>query len=207
MNQRCLRPGASALAIVWVLIFAGCSGWESGRTVYGVPFTRVRTDDHGFVIGVIAEDTVVAGRTCKRGWLHLHPNGTPAAFTAAAPVESGRLTAPVGTWVFQDDRGTVTVCAFPRDLEIQNHVCRGTGGPKGAQTSFYPDGALKEFFPAADTRIDGILCRPSPLNGWVELHENGRLKSGRLGEDLVRDGRRHRAGSRVSFDANGRLLP
>lgn len=189
------------------VLLASCSEWRYRIALHDVAFAQVKTDERGFAIGMIDTDAVVAGRACQRGWLHLHPNGTPAAFTAAEPFDLGRSVVPAGTWVFQDDLGTVTVCAFPRDLEMQGHLCGGSGGPKGTQTAFYRSGALREFFPPRDTRIDGVLCRAGPFSGWIELHENGRLKSGQLAEPMERDGQHRPAGARVNFTADGRLVP
>lgn len=90
---------------------------------------------------------------------------------------------------------------------VQGHVCRGTGGPKGTQTAFYPSGALKQFYPARDTRIDGVPCRTNVFSGWVELHENGRLKSCLLSEEWESKGTRYRRGTRLEVAADGKPLP
>lgn len=179
--------------------------WRHDVTLHGVAFSRVKTEPSGLLIGRIASDTVVRDRPCRAGWLHLRADGMPAAFTAACDIPLPRFTIPAGTWVRQHPDGTVAVCAFPRDTLVQGHLCRGTGGPKGVQTAFYPDGALKQFFLARPTRIDGVPCATGQLRGWVELHENGRLKSCRLGSDLVRAGRKLRKGTRINLAPDGSL--
>lgn len=163
-------------------------------------------DQERVTIRRLDADATVGGRPCRAGWLHLHPNGTPAAFTAARAIPLDRLTIPAGTWVAQDPAGRVTRCSFPHDTVVQGHLCRGTGGPKGVQTAFHPDGALWRFFPPQPVRIDGVPCATGLLSGWVELHANGRLKSCRLAEAITRDGRRLPRGLRVGFDDTGRLL-
>ena len=181
------------------------AGWQHDVTLHGVLFTKVRTDNVGLHIGQIDTETVVGGRACRPGWLHLHPDGTPAAFIAAHDIPLPLLTIPTGTWVMQDTAGTVTVCAFPQDTEVQGHLCRGTGGPKGVQTAFYPDGRLKQFFPARPKTIDGVPCGTGLVRGWIELHESGRLKSCALGNAWVHAGRKLRKGTRLTFTPDGQL--
>ncbi len=169
-------------------------------------FKTVRRTADGILIGKLPEDARIGSWPCRKGWVHLYDDETPAAFTAADTVTLARLTVPTGTWVRCDRRGVVELCAFPQDTEVQGHLCRGTGGSKGVQVAFYPDGALRQFYPPRPVRIDGVWCDSGLRNGWVELHANGRLKSCRLAEDLVRGGLRTRRGQRVEFDPEGRLL-
>jgi hypothetical protein len=189
------------------LLLAGCSDWQRDVTVKGVAFDKVRTEDSGLVIGVLKADTVINGRPCQQGWVHLSSNGVPVGFTAFRKIDLGRFKIPAGTWVFQNDAGVVTVCAFPRDTEVQGHLCRGSGGPKGIQAAFYADGALKQFFLSQHTRIQGIPCKAGPFNESVFLHENGRLKQCVLGEEIVRDGRSYPRGTLLRFNPEGRILP
>lgn len=194
------------LGATCLLLSAGrCADWRHDETLRGVAFSKVRVTTHGLIIGRIPADTIVHGRPCRTGWLHLHPNGEPALFDAAADIRLPRLTIPAGTWVRQNPEGVVTICAFPQDTVVQGHLCRGTGGSKGVQTSFHPNGALKRFFPPHRTIIDGIPCGTGLVRGWIELHENGRLKSCTLGESLVRAGRKLRKGTRITLTPEGEL--
>lgn len=198
---------ASVAVAMASLPCAGCFDWHYDTTARGLRFDRVRTEANGVVVGQLQADSIVSGRACRRGWIHLHPNGVPAGFTASSTFSFGRLEIPGGTWVIQNDAGEVTVCAFARDTVVQGQACRGTGGPKGVQASFYPSGALKQFYPVRETRIDGVPCDTGLVRGWVELHENGRLKSGLLRADLQRDGVTIPRGTRIQLDETGRLLP
>lgn len=196
-----------ALGTVGLLVAGGCSDWKYDVTHRGLAFSKFKTEPNGLAIGWLNADTVVGHRPCKQGWLHLYPNGVPAGFTAASDFDAGKFRIPADTWVMQNAEGVVRICAFPRDTEVQGHWCRGTGGPKGVQAAFHPDGALKQFFPVRETSIDGVPCDTGLVRGWIELHANGRLKSCRLSRDLVRDGRTLPKGARISLDPDGQILP
>ena len=195
------------LSLTAALFLAGCFDWQHDVTVQGVAFSKVRMEDSGLVIGLLKEDTLIGGRPCKRGWVHLRPNGVPVGFTASREIDVGRFKIPTDTWVFQNQDGVVTVCAFPGDTEVQGHLCRGSGGPKGVQAAFYADGALKQFFLRHATRIENIPCRAGIFGESIELHENGRLKACVLSDDFMRDGHSYAKGAHLRFDAAGRIVP
>ena len=198
---------AKALFGLAIVVAAWADAADARRSVAigAADASQVKAQSGGLTISWLTRDTLIGDRLCRRGWVHVHPNGVAAAFTNAEPLPLAAVTIPRGTWIKQDEHGTITVCAFPEPIEIQGHRCRGTGGPKGVQTAFYPSGALKLFFPVRDVVVDRVPCRASLINGWIELHENGRLKSCLLDEDLERDGRRVRRGNRVEFTEDGRL--
>ena len=201
---------SNLLAVVFlqaaVSVFFGCFRWQYDVSEQGVVFTKVRTENSGLMIGELKEDATIGGRPCKRGWVHVMPNGVPVGFTASMSIDLGRLRIPADTWVFQNKDGVVTVCAFPGDTEVQGHLCRGSGGPKGIQAAFYPDGALKEFFLRDDTRIDGVPCKAGILNESIKLHENGRLMGCVLGADYLSGGRTYPRGTQLRFDPDGRVI-
>ena len=203
------RPNLLALVFLQAAasVFCGCYRWHYDVSEQGVVFTRVRTEANGLLIGELKEDTTIGGRPCKRGWVHVTPNGVPVGFTASRAIDIGKLKIPAGTWVFQNKGGAVTVCAFPGDTEVQGHVCRGSGGPKGVQTAFYPDGALKEFFLRDDTRIQGVPCKAGLFDESIKLHENGRLKGCILSGDYLGEGRTYPRGTKLRFDPDGRVIP
>ena len=201
---------SNLLAVVFlqaaVSVFFGCFRWQYDVSEQGVVFTKVRTENSGLMIGELKEDATIGGRPCKRGWVHVMPNGVPVGFTASRSIDLGRLRIPADTWVFHNKDGVVTVCAFPGDTEVQGHLCRGSGGPKGIQAAFYPDGALKEFFLRDDTRIDGVPCKAGILNESIKLHENGRLMGCVLGADYLSGGRTYPRGTQLRFDPDGRVI-
>ena len=130
------------VACLFLPLLASCVTWQENVELHGVKFQKARVEANGLVIGYLGADTLVGGRPCRQGWVHLHPNGTPAGFTAAQDFALACFTIPAATWVFQNADGIVIVCVFPRDIDIQGHVCRGgIGGSEGIQTAFYPDGA------------------------------------------------------------------
>lgn len=194
------------------LLLAGCVNWQHDVVVKGVAFSKVRMAGADLAIGQIKEDTVIGGRPCKRGWVHVRGNGVPVAFTAAREIDLGRFKIPAETWVIQTEKGVVKICAFPPgDTAVQGHLCRGGGwlggGPEGIQAEFYPDGALRKYFLSHDTRIQDIPCKAGLLNEIIELHESGRLKACVLSADLTRDGRTYPQGTRLRFDPDGRIMP
>jgi hypothetical protein len=207
IKKRILANGARVLIVFAALLFAACSEWQYDVTVKGISFGKVKIDERGLVIGILKEDTTIGERSCKQGWVHIYPNGVPAAFTAAKPIELAEFTIPVGTWVTQNHAGVVTVCAFPRDTEVQDHLCRGSGGPKGVQAAFYSSGALKHYFLCRDTKIQSIPCKAGLLDEGVELYENGQLKACKLSERLTRDGQTYKRGTRIQLGPDGQILP
>lgn len=200
-------PVLAATSALLAFLATGCAEWHRDVTVHGVTFKRVKIERGALAIGEIGADTVIMGRPCKQGWVHVFPNGMPAAFATPDVFALPRVIVPANTWVRQNEQGAIVSCAFPRDTEVQGHWCRGTGGSKGVTTAFYADGALRLFFPPHPTRIDGVPCRPGVLGGWIELYETGRLKSVLLDADWERDGTLYRRGTRVEFDVNGKPLP
>jgi len=176
-----------------------------GAQVSDPRFESSRTSESGLHIRKLKTDTWLGGRMCRQGWVHLHPNGTPAAFTSAVAIDLGPSIIPAGTWVLQDPKGTIKICAFPGDTEIQGHLCRGSGGPKGIATSFYPSGTLKQYFLHTDTVIQGIPCQAGLFNQYIELHENGRLKGCALSLDFERESRQWRKGTRIHLGSDGTI--
>jgi len=213
MNHRMKTTKLHGPTLRWfpvaALLLAGCFSWQYDVVVQGVAFSQVRTEGD-VVIGQLKEDTVIGGRPCKQGWVHLRSNGVPVGFTAARDLDLGRIKIPAATWVTQNKNGVVTICQFPRDTEVQGHLCRGGGmlggGPEGVQTAFYPDGALSLFFLRDATRIQDIPCKAGLMNEMIALHENGRLKACMLNEALTRDGRTYPQGTRLRFDPDGRII-
>ena len=192
--------GLAALCAALCALTSGCAQMKKNIEVHGVKFQKAKIDELGFVIGYLDSDTTIAGRPCKKGWVHVYPNGDLSGFTAARDIVLSRFVIPSNTWVFQNRDGIVTKCAFPRDTEVQGYVCRGSSlGSEGGQTAFYPDGALKQFYTRKPVRIDGISCKTSLFQPGIELYENGRLRSATLGAELERQGRVYRKNERIQL--------
>ncbi|MFI5336895.1 MAG: hypothetical protein ACHQ5A_08930 [Opitutales bacterium] len=199
-------------ALRWLVVaslawLAGCSDWRFNVVENGVTYARIRVVRDGFRIGELAQDATIGGRACRKGWVHLHANGVPAGFTAAQPFPLGPNTVPAGTWVFQNEAGVVTVCSFPRDIVIQGYPLRCSGGPKGVQTAFYPNGALRQFYPQGRVLVGTIPCRARPFEPGIMLYENGRLRSAVLAADWEIEGKSCRQGELIRLDPNGHLQP
>jgi hypothetical protein len=204
-----VRTARRLVVVIGIALFvsplhARADEWKKNTTVDGIAYDKVKIEADGKVIGYLAADTEIRERPCARDWVHLHPNGELSLFRLQRELALPVLKLPANTWAFQNESGIVTGCAFPNDTEIQGQLCRGTGGSKGAQVTFYESGRLKKFFAAKPTRIDGVLCDTGLARGLIELHENGRLKSCLLAEDLKRENRTFTKGTRVWFDAAGK---
>jgi hypothetical protein len=202
-----MKAGALAVISAAVLpLLAGCSRWQEDAMVDGIAFERVKVDRAGRAAGTLAQDTTIAGSPCHQGYVHLHANGVPALFQAAEEIVLPHVVIPVGTWVRQDSSGRITVCSFPQDQVIQGYRCRGSGGPKGVQVAFHANGTLRQFFLVEPTVIDGFPCDTGLVRGSVELHDNGRLRSARLSQDVQRGNRIYRQGTRITIDQNGHIV-
>lgn len=180
--------------------------WKKNITIDGIAYDQVKVEPDGKTIGYLAAAAEIRERPCARDWVHLHPNGELALFKLQRDLELPVLKLPADTWVFQNENGLVVCCAFPKDTEVQGQLCRGTGGPKGAQVALYDSGRLKQFFPTKPTRIDVVLCDTSLIKGSVVLYENGRLKSCLLAEDLKQEAKTFSKGMRVKFDETGKAI-
>jgi hypothetical protein len=163
-----------------------------------------KIDQQGFVIGYLAADTTIAGRPCRKGWVHLYPSGNLAGFTAASDIVLSRFVIPAHTWVYQNKDGIITVCAFPSDTGVQGHVCRGSSlGSEGVQTAFYPDGALKQFYTRKPVQIEGVQCGNGFFQRGIELYENGRLRSATLAAEFNCHGKVYRKSDRIQLTPEG----
>lgn len=85
-----------------LFLLGGCDEWQYDVTVKRLAFTEVRTEQNGLIIGQLKENTIIEGRPCKQGWVHLYPSGVPAGFTAFREIDLGKFTIPQDTWVFQN---------------------------------------------------------------------------------------------------------
>ena len=142
-----------------LLLLVGCADWQHDVVIQNVAFSMERVEDNWLVIGQVKEDTIIGGRPCKHGWVHLRPNGVPVGFTASRKIDLGKFMIPADTWVFQNDNGIVTVCAFPRDTEIQGHMCQGSGDQKVSRLRSIPADRSENTFSARTPSSKGFLAK------------------------------------------------
>lgn len=196
--MRILAPAILVAGLLTVL--SGCVTWQHDVEVNGIPFKKYSANSvRGDNIGYLAEDAIVQGYPCKAGFIALHDDLSLTLFTAASAIEFGDITVPPKTYVYINQGGHIERCAFPADVEIQGHLCRGGwGGPQGVTTSFYDSGKLRYFFSREDAEIDGVLCKGSLLHG-IRLHEDGSLSECRSAAQQTVDGVTYGKGSEIKL--------
>lgn len=189
------------IAILTCLLLVGCFAWERDVERGGYQFERYRVDASTH-IGILAETAEADGFVCQNGqWAHFREDWSLRACVLAEPHVLASFTIPAGVWVQpSEDR---LVVSFEDDTPCQGYVCRGSGGTKGIQTSFYPDGRLRAFFPPEPVRVDGVLCRASLLAN-VQLYRDGGLKEciPALGGEIA--GQTYPPGRPLRLDETGR---
>ena len=196
-------PMKRLLAVALALALGGCFAWQKDVERGGYVFSTYRQDPKaGVHIGVLARDARAGPFVCRGGgWAHFNADWSLSACFLAQPHAREHFTFPAGTWM--RPRADRLVAAFARDEACQGFVCTGTGGPKGYQASFYPNGRLMSFYPRRDTAVSGVLCAASPFAD-IKMHENGQLSECRAAAAGVRNGTAYSAGQIVRLDAAGR---
>lgn len=203
MKNTMLGTVMSGMLVLWA---AGCYPvveWEHDAVREGIHFERLGQRDSGTIVGIISEDTIIQGYPCKKGWVHFVSEFKLLNFMASQPIENGANVIPEDSYIRLNDQGQITVCALPRTMEIQGHLCKGTGGPKGVHTTFYPGGELHCFFAPKAVDIDGIPCKGGVFQ-YIQLHPNGKLKQCTLTRTTMIGGTEYHAGTRMHFDPEGR---
>ncbi len=201
------------LTVALALSLAACAGWQEKNVVrHGILFDKIRTEqpkdetERPCIIGDLAEDTVIEGFPCARGFIVFHDNWVLSEFRLFRAHQWQGFVMPVNTWVFAGRDGVVNICAFPRDVEIQGHLCRGgRGGKEGVQTGFHPNGSLRSCFSREDVVVNGIPCFGSVFHP-IRLHDNGQLQSCTLSRTVMLEGREYLRKSRVAFDRDGSFI-
>ncbi len=191
-----------------ILFAAGCYpnvDWEHNVMREGIHFERIGQRESGTIVGKIARDTEIQGYPVKKGWVHFVSEFKLLGFVASQPIKNGATVIPAGSYIRLNDQGRVAVCALPSTMEIQGHLCKGTGGAKGVQTSFYPGGELHRFFAPKAVDIDGIPCKGGVFQ-YLQLHSNGKLEQCTLTRTVTISGIAYRAGTRMHFDSKGRVI-
>jgi hypothetical protein len=179
--------------------------WLRDVEMDGIKFKKIKTGDSGIIIGYLNENTTIQAYPCKKGWIHLYKNKNLKSFTLEKSALINNIEIPSETWATLNEKGDIILCAFPENMEIQGHLCRGTGGSKGVQVSFYESGALKMFFSPESIKIQGVLCKGGVFN-HIGLHENGKLKTCTLQSNTIIDSVQYNKGERLRFDITGRVI-
>lgn len=200
---------AAMLLLVNAGYSAGYTRWLRNVDTHNISFVKLRycleQADTLSIIGFLRTDTRIEGFPCRAGWIHFTRNWRPKLFCLAENYTFHDVAFERGTWILLyrlQNRFTVVI---PKDTTIGGYLCKGGGGVKGIQTSFYNSGKLCEFFPAGTVTVDGIKCKGGVFHP-VRLHENGNLAVGTLAEKTVIDGQTFRKGTVIRLDETGKLI-
>jgi len=191
------------ILVVAVMLISGCDEWENDVVVNGIKFTRF---SHSSMKGYLAENTLIQGYPCKKGFVFFYDNGNLNTFQFSKPFEFSGFVIPAKTWGMLDRQGSIYICFFSKDTQVQGYPCRGSiMGREGIQTSFHKNGKLNCFFPRKDVEIDGILCKGSVFHP-IGLHDNGKLRNCTLAETTIINGKEYQKGSKIKLDKQGNVL-
>lgn len=202
---------AFPLLVVLFGTLACCAPWQVGAeknvVKNGIAFQTFKEQDNGSKLGILAADTVIDGWPCKQGFIVFYPDWRLDELLLFRDYERNGVSMPAGTWVFPNKEGNPGVCMFPRDVEIQGCLCRGSWmGKEGVMTSFHGNGKLKHFYSRKTALVDGVPCKGSVFSSGIRLHENGRLQECVLSEAATIEGVKHPKGTKLRFDPQGKLL-
>lgn len=196
---------ALCFSVILLCLHPACSRtWEHDVVENGIRFKKITKPDNGNIIGFMAENSVVQGFPCEKGWIHFRKDWTLLAFQLSEECSYRGTLLPAHTWILlpHSEVRKGYACSFPFDYTVQGYTCRGTGGYKGVHTGFYDSGRLRSFYPSQNIDIDGVPCKKTLLFN-VELHENGKLGRCRLSMDHIVNGKVYKKGSVIGFDESG----
>jgi hypothetical protein len=149
-------------------LFGDGFGWEKDTIIKGIPFEKAKVESNGLIVGKLRASTVIAGRPCRKGWVHVHSNGVPAGFTASEDITLARFTVAAGTWVVQDLSGVVRVCAFAKDTEVKATVVVALEDPRACMSPSIPTAPLSNS--SSRVRRESTACRAT--QGWFVAGSN-----------------------------------
>lgn len=191
-----------ALTVVFVL-GGGCDKWEKDVNYNGIEFEKF---SHEAMRGALAQDTLIQGYPCKKGFLTLYDDGKLKMFRASKPFEYSDFTIPQETWCILYEDGKIKICMFPKDTLIQGYLCRGCKmGLEGVRTRFHVNGKLNCFFTRDDVEIDSVVCKGSVFHP-IGLHDNGKLRNCTLAKDAEIAGITYHKGAKLQLDKEGKIL-
>ena len=200
------------VAVVLVVTMSctmGCSPWQLGAekdvVKNGIRFDTFRENDDGTKIGILAGDTVIDGWPVNKDFIVFYPDWRLDELQVSRDYERNGVFMPAGTWVFPDKQGNPGVCIFPRDVEVQGHLCRGSGsGKEGFMTAFYASGKLHWFYSRDPVVVDGVSCKDSLFEA-IYLHPDGSLQQCKLDKAVTIEGVEYRRGFIIRFNQAGKV--
>ena len=148
---------------------------------------------------------MVDGFLCQKNRLHFTLQWQPTLLCLARETTIAGRVFPSGTWYLNRPGKVYFTVIFPGNTGVQDYYCRGGGGPRGIQTSFYSTGQLRTFFGWGDVEIKTLKLKGNVFN-YLTLHKNGNLKSGKLSEDARIGNKYLKKGSFIELDSFGNLV-
>jgi hypothetical protein len=185
---------------------SGCKNCEYNVEKNGIHFKKINQSENGTIIGYMTENHEIWGFPCEKGWIHFKENWKLKSFQLSKEFTYNHTLLPAHTWIHlpHHEEQTGHVCSLPFDYEIQGYLCGGSGGYKGTHTGFYKSGRLKSFYPPDDLTVDRVPCKATPFV-YVDLYENGHIRSCKLAEDHQVDGVTIKKGELINFHENGKI--
>ena len=188
----------------------GCASWQADAEKdvlkNGIGFRSFREFDDGTKVGTLVEDTVIDGWPCKKDFIVFHPDWRLDELQLSRDYERNGIFMPEGTWVFPDAQGNPGTCMFPRDIEIQGYLVRGSWmGKEGFMTRFYSTGRLMLFWSREPVEVGGVVCKDSLFTG-IYLHDNGLLRECILDKPATIGEIRYRKGTRLRLNDSGYVI-
>lgn len=207
-HQDSLSRVTAFLLLAILFGMAGCAPWEIGaeKNVVrnGIKFEVFRENDDGSRMGNLAEDTVVDGWPCRRGFIDFHADWRLDECHLSREYERNGIVMPAGTRVFPDKSGNPGICLFPHDVNIQGYPCRGNRSG-GFMTAFYANGSLHWFYTRHPVVVDGLTCTNS-LFQPIHLHLDGRLRQCKLDKPVTIDKVDYPRGFIIRIDQSGAVI-
>jgi len=182
------------------------------ESIKNLPVQNIKETSDGIFGGHLQEATLIDGFPCAAGEIRFYGSGLLKACTLAKDAVIHGNLIPKGTEVMLNREGNLYSCFFEKDMEIQGYPVHSRFGrtPRNQfeiPTVFYPDGRLRGFIASSDVMIQGIPCKKRVLGffsgTFIELYENGNLKSCTLSKDAEIGGRSISAGSEVALSEDG----
>lgn len=208
MKTAISRSAGVLLALAVCLGTAGCAPWEvtAEKDVErnGIRFATFRENSDGTKMGDLAAETVIEGWPCRKGFASFHADWRLDECHLSRDYERNGIVMPAGTRIFPDPRGNPGVVLFPRDVDVQGFLVRGTR-KGGYMTAFYPSGKLHWFYPRDPVQVGGITCATSLFEA-VYLHRDGGLRQCKLAETATIHGAEYRKGSVIRLDEDGVVI-